>query len=46
MIIFTKNNLSPKFREERAKIIANELKSYLNIDLFLTLIEKDPTNIK
>jgi hypothetical protein len=46
MIIFTKNNLSPKFREEKAKIIANELKSYLNIDLFLTLIEKDPTNIK
>jgi len=46
MIIFTKNNLSPKFREEKAKIIANKLKSYLNIDLFLTLIEKDPTNIK
>ena len=42
IVILTKTHINLEFAETISKIIENELKSFMGIEIFLVLIVKDP----
>ena len=42
IVILTKTHINLEFSETISKIIENELKSFMGIEIFLVLIVKDP----